>query len=393
MKRTFLIGSVLGVGLMGLVGCGSGGTAASTPKTGSTTPASPNSTPTGSPSAGGKFGPGITKLIAQAKQEGHLNLLWSAEFLDNGKDLPAFQKAFNQYYGLNISMSFTPGPSMPQVASEIVQAAKAGTPAPTDVWMEDSGPMHALISGKATLTYPWASLGNDLHINVPSEAIGPGNIGVAFGTNIYVIGYNPKTVPKSEVPSSYQDLLNPKWKGKIASNVYASGFYQLAAAGNSWGYQKTLNFVQQFSHQIGGLVRCGDLNVLLSGQYDIIAPECSTQTFIFAQRKGQQVGYVVPSDGPAIDELYTGVPKTAKDPAAAALLTLFMVTPEGQQLSWQENAYDLNWFPNSHAAQLLKPLLDKKVVIPNPLDYMNNPNISKYQKQFIQILTHPTGGK
>lgn len=339
-----------------------------------------------------KFGPSIQKLIQQAKQEGSLNLLWSAQFLNNGKDLPAFQDAFNSYFGLNIKFSYTPAPSMPQVASEIIEAAKAGTPAPTDVWMEDSGPISTINAAGASLSYPWASLAKALNqkgMTVPTGAIAPGQIGLAFGTNIYVIIYNTKLVPKAQVPTSYQQLLSPQWKGEVATNNYASGFYQLAAASGSWGPAKTTKFVEAFSKQIGGVVRCGDATDLLTGQYKIIAPGCSTQAITFAQREGEPLGYVVPTDGPITDLLYTGVPKTAAHPAAAALLSLFMLTPEGQQLSWQYNAYDLSLIPTSHEAQILKPLTSKGITILGPEAYDTNPKLSAYQAQYEKILDNP----
>ena len=38
----------------------------------------------------------------------------------------------------------------------------------------------------------------------------------AFYTLPYVIGYNTSLIPSNEAPKRYEDLLNPKWKGKIS---------------------------------------------------------------------------------------------------------------------------------------------------------------------------------
>ena len=51
--------------------------------------------------------------------------------------------------------------------------------------------------------------------------------------------YNTTMVRANEVPQRVEDLLNPKWKGKIASTPYAASFDRLALI---WGEEKTTAF-------------------------------------------------------------------------------------------------------------------------------------------------------
>ena len=43
----------------------------------------------------------------------------------------------------------------------------------------------------------------------------PDGFGVGLHQTIYVIGYNSKLVPAGAVPTRYEDLLNPRWKGQL----------------------------------------------------------------------------------------------------------------------------------------------------------------------------------
>ena len=60
--------------------------------------------------------------------------------------------------------------------------------------------------------------------------------------------YNTNIVAANEVPQKVEDVLNPKWKGKIASTPYAASFDRLALI---WGEEKTTAFLQKFV-QAGG---------------------------------------------------------------------------------------------------------------------------------------------
>ena len=52
-------------------------------------------------------------------------------------------------------------------------------------------------------------------------------------TYAFVIGYNSRTVPNDQRPRSYEDLLQPKWKGEIA--LEAAAYEWLAALIDTMG--------------------------------------------------------------------------------------------------------------------------------------------------------------
>ena len=52
-------------------------------------------------------------------------------------------------------------------------------------------------------------------VNFPADWRDPDGFGVGLHQTIYVLGYNSRLVPAVAVPKSYDDLLNPRWKGQL----------------------------------------------------------------------------------------------------------------------------------------------------------------------------------
>ncbi len=62
-----------------------------------------------------------------------------------------------------------------------------------------------------------------------------------------VIGYNTKLVPKEVAPKSWDDLLDPRWKGKIAMDEEMYSWY--AAMAVAWGREKAQRFMKALAKQ------------------------------------------------------------------------------------------------------------------------------------------------
>ena len=331
-----------------------------------------------------KFGPHITALIEQAKKEGKLQLSWSGgSFGENGKDMPAWIDAFNKFYGLNLSYTYTPAPTMTQQAMAVIQAAQSNTPAATDDTILGAENLVLDLRGKALRSYDWATLAKEVGANLPSGAIGPDNSGVGFATEVYGITYNKNAVPADEVPQTLSEVLKPKWKGRVAGEAHAAGFADLAVFSSQWNSAKAEAYVRNLSQQIGGISRCGDSASLLSGQFDLMVMECDLSTAILAQRRGVPIGYVVPKDAALMGPWYMAVPKTSPEPAAGALLAIFMMTKEGQQVAWDAHGGDLALIKGSHMAAFLPP----HATYVDAQDYLAHPEAAKLYEQYANIIT------
>ena len=95
--------------------------------------------------------------------------------------------------------------------------------------------------------------------------------------------YNSKMVVGKDIPQRVEDVLNPKWKGKIASTPYAASFDRLAMI---WGEEKTTAFLEKFVKQVSGLIRCGEDDRIAAGEFAMLVFNCDLAGAAGSQGKG-----------------------------------------------------------------------------------------------------------
>ena len=66
-------------------------------------------------------------------------------------------------------------------------------------------------------------------------------------SNYLVIGYNTSMVPAGEAPKDWPDLLNLKWKGRLAIDQEEYPWYATLSA--AWGKEKTQRYMQALARQ------------------------------------------------------------------------------------------------------------------------------------------------
>src|SRR5262249_13742990 len=92
-----------------------------------------------------------------ARAEGQLNLVWNPGTIGTTGDIQRFAEGLNKLDGLHISVQFTPGPSMPQMATRTIQELQAGRPASTDVYIGVETHIAAMMQADALEPIDWAS--------------------------------------------------------------------------------------------------------------------------------------------------------------------------------------------------------------------------------------------
>jgi len=327
--------------------------------------------------------PALKDLVAAANKEGALTLTWSPSTYDGARGAARFQAAMNKAFGSSVQINFVPGADMARIGNQLATEFSAGQKADADIMLGAAPQMAPLIKLDLFQPVDWASY-------LPSR-IEPGmtEFGgrlIRVATGLSGATYNSSLAPMQ--PKTLDDFLKPAWKGKIASTPYAAGFDVLLAS-DVWGKDRTITYVRKLSQQIAGLIRCGEAERIATGEYLALVMDCTGQDALVWQAKGAPLAQMMPLDAAQERYYYFGVPKNAPHPNAAKLFTLFLMTPEGQDISYDTWKIDLHVFPGSRTGEMVDQYSKMNVKFKEVTTewYLRHPEIDAYKRELIKIIT------
>jgi iron(III) transport system substrate-binding protein len=299
----------------------------------------------------------------------------------------------NKKYKLNLKGQFTPGPDMQRLMLRVIQENAAGQPASTDVYLGNSQAIFDALKGNALkpMTYD-QFIENKPKPEGNFNAISAKGTHVAFATTVVGLLYNTNAVKGADVPRRMNDVLNPKWKGKIASTPYAAGLREFATP-DFLGREKMVEFTKKLSKQIAGLMRCGESERITSGEFLMLAFTCGGNDVNVMKRTGAPLAHTVMEEGTVLHMRYAAIPKNSRSPNAGALLINYLMTAEGQEILWKYDGMDLHLFPGSQTKRELDLVraAKGKVITSSPEWLASFKDYAETQKQLEAILRD--GGK
>jgi iron(III) transport system substrate-binding protein len=146
------------------------------------------------------------RLIEGGKREGALTLYSNAPTDDNA----ALLGAFTRKHGLKVNLWRA---SSEEIRQRVLAEAKAKR-FDVDFILNNSPAMEALRSEGIlqALTSPYLA-------DLMAPAVPPHREWVGFCLNVLVAAYNTNLVKKEDLPATYQDLADPRWKGRLGIEV------------------------------------------------------------------------------------------------------------------------------------------------------------------------------
>ena len=219
----------------------------------------------------------------------------------------------NKMFGTNIHINFVPGADMARIGNQLATEYSAGQKAACDIMLGAAPQIAPLVKARYLRT------GRMEQLPAVARYAGMTEVGgklIRMVTGLSGVTYNSSLAPMK--PSTLEDFLKPEWKGKIASTPYAAGFDVLLAT-DVWGKEKTLDYVEKLSHQIAGLIRCGEAERIATGEYLALVMDCTGQDALQWQEKGAPLAQMMPLDAAQERYYYFGIPKNAQHPNAAKL--------------------------------------------------------------------------
>ncbi len=255
------------------------------------------------------------KLLEGAKKEGKV-VVYSALTLDM---LEAFKKEFESLYP-GVTMEFWQGKST-ELVDKAKNEANAGRHL-ADVFTGGSAapPLYqaGLIAKHSNVFIP-ADYPKDFYADWWATA----------DMNAVVIAWNTNLVKDSEAPKTWEDVLDPKWKGKIAIDPTPGTWTGMVKV---WGKEKLDRYFTDLLDKNGAMVRESAYikpEALAAGEYAVLVGALA-QFFENAATKGVPVSWVVP-DPTVLYPHMTTIAKSAPHPYAAALWMEYATGVKGQQ--------------------------------------------------------------
>lgn len=250
--------------------------------------------------------------------------------------------------------------------------------------IEGSGIAESIV--KSGVTLPFTSPELEAY---PASYRDPHGLWVATRFAYYGLGYNTRLVKKEEVPKTYEDLLDPKWKGKMAWRVGSDTGVELFITSLRllWGDDKTEAYLKKLAGQdivgYSGSARAL-VNQVMAGEYPM-----AINIFLHHPIDSASQGASVASQPmePVPSTIGTVMlPKGIKRPHAALLSIDFILSKDGQSVLRDENYLPAH--PQVDPRPALHPIvprlagLKETVLSPEVMFQYGQSSTAMYQKYF-----------
>ena len=305
----------------------------------------------------------VEKALPAARKEGSLTLYTS--FAE--KDLPPLLDAFEKRYGIKVRVWRS---ASENVLQRTVTEARAGRHE-VDAVHSSAIEMEALY--REGILQPVAPPHG---AKLLQGALRPHRGWIATYLSFWVQAYNTNLVRREELPRRFEDLLDPRWKGKLGIEARVSDWY--AALVTDMGEEKGIRFFRELVAKNGISVRGGHTllnNLVIAG--DVPLALTMYQYIVEgAKRKGAPVDWIVLE--PAIGRMSgVGIARHAAHPNAALLFYEFMLSPPAQQVLLSRD-----YVPT--LASLPSPLAQRRFKLIDPATAMDEHD--KWSKSFEDVI-------
>lgn len=268
-------------------------------------------------------------LIAAAKKEGEV--VWYTTQIINQLVRPVVAAFEKKYPGITVRYTRA---NASQTAVKIISESQAGR-VQSDVF---DGTTTVVPLKKEGYVLQWMP---DTAKVYPAGLKDPEGYWVACNLFVITPGYNTSLVPKGTEPRTFQDLLDPKWRGKMVWNGFPTSSGMGGFVGNvltSMGQEKGMSYLRALAKQKIANVRGSAREVLdqvITGEYPI-ALQIFNHHVVISAKKGAPVDWIK-MEPATVTLSVISVHKDAPHPNAAKLLVDFIISKEGQEVFRRAN--------------------------------------------------------
>ena len=289
------------------------------------------------------------RLVEGARKEGEANVYTSLVV----EDVQNLATAFEKKYGVKVKFWRA---SSEKVVQRAITEARANR-FDFDV-VETNGPeLEALYREKLL-----APVSSPHDTNLIPAAIRPHHAWVGTRLNMFVQAWNTSLIKKEDLPKTYQDLADPRWKGKLG--IEAEDIDWFGAIVKELGEERGLKLFRDIVATNGLSVRKGHtlLAGLVAGGEVPFALTVYNHNAERLKQKGAPIDwYAIP---PALVRVNgMGVSRKPAHPHAALLFYDFLLSEEGQRILEKGNYVPTNSKLENPAQKLPLKSIDPAIVL------------------------------
>ena len=282
----------------------------------------------------------LEKLIKAAVKEKEMRMVlggWGPQKLWD--ELAKLTKAT---YGIDVKLTFVAGPNLSRATARGLQEYKAGQTSSTDAFLVSPRLALKLTDAGAVYRVPW----RELNPKIPPIVVNDASTGlIVSGTNGGII-YNKKMLRREDMPATVEDLLDPKYKGKIVSTSVATQWSEIAVLKGEELVTRVIKGILDNGNLVGVEPGCGDKELIAVGQYAMQAFWCNMfQAENYVKETGAPLGLAFLKDAKWVAPYHWVVPKNSKAPNLAKLLGLVLATPAAQKILDKHNGRTSPYIP------------------------------------------------
>ena len=313
----------------------------------------------------------LEKLAAAAKKEGALTLYTTiAE-----KDLPVIVKPFEDKYGVKVTV-WRAGTD--KVLQRSITETKAGKH-DFDVVHFGAPEMEALTREKVL-----RPVDSPAHKDLQPGSVPAHKSWAATILSVWVQAYNTNAVKKSDLPKTYRDLLDPKWKGKLGIEVKNDDWF--ATVVHLMGGEKQgLEFFEKLVATNGISPRQGHTllnNMVVSGEVPMALTVYNYMPEQ-AKKKGAPIDWIALE--PAVARANAvGVAAKAPHPNAGLLFYEYLLGPDGQKAM-----ASIDYVPTN--TKVDSPLKGVKILQTDPIRSLDEAD--KWSKLYQDVVVKKAGAR
>jgi len=281
-------------------------------------------------------------LVEQAKKEPQaINGSQTRVLLATPALIKKANQMFNKRFGLNKAINIVEGTDN-NFTSQMMAALDIGGKPKLAFYTTNGGDMPAFVSGNyAAKIKDWEALLAEINPRVKSGAVKPGDIsrpgyaGYAFAhsNRLKGVGYNKTLVSLKDLPRTYAEMADPKYKGQYAIEPWTSHWKALGSLYWPGRLDEALKIYDAIGKNTYVVARSHQLIPRMAqGEVKFMTLNAEVVTKFLAKNPGAPVDFYFMQDLTLVETTMMFTARKGPAPATGALWIMYLSHPDIQAL-------------------------------------------------------------